>query len=268
MAGGPSSLHCTFSRTRMATTKHRTNGEHPVSSLGCRIVLKDGELTGFSRSDLRETMEAIRSSVATPTIAIHFHGGLVDQEKARHATELLAPEYAASGAIPIFVIWQTGLLETLKNNWKDIFSKEFFEGKARQEDVTSWTLKPLSCTRIATTSDVIADCLRRISRMPSAITSNCGFRKNEPSCKHCNPAKRIDSRTSSLPHAEQTNRSSKSNASNDSRRNRSAGPERPSAHLTEGNFLRAGQANDPRMSRGQAEVLNGINSSPHPEAVA
>ena len=29
---------------------------------------------------------------------------------------------------------------------------------------------------------VIADCLRRISRMPSAITSNCGFRKNEPSC--------------------------------------------------------------------------------------
>jgi hypothetical protein len=90
--------------------------------------LKDGELTVSSRRDLRETMEVIRGAVAAPTIAIHFHGGLVDQETARQAAERLAPEYAASGATPIFVIWQTGLLETLKNNWKDVFSKEFFEG--------------------------------------------------------------------------------------------------------------------------------------------
>lgn len=99
-----------------------------MSSLGCRIVLKDGELTGSSLGDLRATMEAIRGSAAAPTIAIHFHGGLVDQQSARQASDRLTLEYAASGAIPIFVIWQTGLLETLKNNWKDVFSKEFFEG--------------------------------------------------------------------------------------------------------------------------------------------
>jgi hypothetical protein len=73
-------------------------------------------------------MDTIRGTSAATAIAIHFHGGLVDQEKALQAAERLAPEYAGSGATPIFVIWQSGLLETLKNNWKDVFSKEFFEG--------------------------------------------------------------------------------------------------------------------------------------------
>jgi len=72
-------------------------------------------------------MGAVRGS-GDATIAIHFHGGLVDQRAAGQASEALMREYEAAGAVPIFVIWQTGLLETLRNNWKDVFSKEFFEG--------------------------------------------------------------------------------------------------------------------------------------------
>ncbi|WP_334503434.1 hypothetical protein [Bradyrhizobium sp. AZCC 1678] len=73
-------------------------------------------------------MEAVRNTGGSPTIVVHFHGGLVGQSEAKRAAAQLAPEYAATGVVPIFVIWQTGLLETLQNNWKDIFSKEFFEG--------------------------------------------------------------------------------------------------------------------------------------------
>ncbi|TYL71654.1 hypothetical protein [Bradyrhizobium cytisi] len=95
---------------------------------GCSIVLKDGELMGSSRLDLKTTMESVRNAGGNPTIAIHFHGGLVGQSDAEGAASKLAPEYASTGSVPIFVIWQTGLFETLQNNWKEIFKTEFFEG--------------------------------------------------------------------------------------------------------------------------------------------
>jgi hypothetical protein len=99
-----------------------------VSLPGCQIILNNGELTGSSRRDLHDAMEAVRSAGGSPTVVIHFHGGLVGQAAALRAAEQLTLEYASTNAVPIFVIWQTELFETLRNNWKDAFSKEFFEG--------------------------------------------------------------------------------------------------------------------------------------------
>jgi hypothetical protein len=98
-----------------------------MSLPGCRIILRNGRLTGASRVDLTNSMDFVRKVGGNPTIVVHFHGGLVGEADAKAAAAHLAPEYASTGAVPVFVIWQTQLFETLRNNWKEAFSKDFFE---------------------------------------------------------------------------------------------------------------------------------------------
>jgi hypothetical protein len=99
-----------------------------VSEQQCAVVLSNGKISPENRHNLRATMNAFRTSQKNGTLVIHFHGGLVSRLEAEAMEARLAPEYISVGALPIFVIWQTGLLETLRNNWIEVFSKEFFEG--------------------------------------------------------------------------------------------------------------------------------------------
>lgn len=59
-------------------------------------------------------------------LAIHFHGGLVNETAAIESAALIAPAYAAAGAHPLMVVWQTGLGETLERNLSDLASTELF----------------------------------------------------------------------------------------------------------------------------------------------
>jgi hypothetical protein len=59
-------------------------------------------------------------------LVIHFHGGLVLEQSAEDRAEKLLPVYAAAGAYPFFVIWQSGLIETFQNNMQEILREGMF----------------------------------------------------------------------------------------------------------------------------------------------
>lgn len=69
-----------------------------------------------------EDIQSIISHVSETSehIAIHFHGGLVDEDTGMQTAKNMASVYKEAGAHPITFVWETGFLETLKESWKDI----------------------------------------------------------------------------------------------------------------------------------------------------
>jgi hypothetical protein len=73
-------------------------------------------------------------------IVLHFHGGLVNEGPARAGARRLYETYAtAAGAYPIFSIWESGLLETVRHNLKDILKDSVFQELVKK--VSEWVLK-------------------------------------------------------------------------------------------------------------------------------
>lgn len=62
-------------------------------------------------------------------ILIHVHGGLVSQEQGEEVAIALSGEGPHSFNAPrdyeqVYVIWRTGMLETLRTNWRDLFEND------------------------------------------------------------------------------------------------------------------------------------------------
>ena len=57
---------------------------------------------------------------------IHFHGGLVNREHGLAIAGRLAPIYERAGGYPLFVVWQSGLLDTLTANLRRIAEENVF----------------------------------------------------------------------------------------------------------------------------------------------
>lgn len=74
-------------------------------------------------------------------LAIHFHGGLVGQKSARGIADFLAPEYAKADTYPLFFVWESGPIETLKNNLSDILADPAFRELVKK--ASEWALKKL-----------------------------------------------------------------------------------------------------------------------------
>jgi hypothetical protein len=73
-------------------------------------------------------------------IVMHFHGGLVNEKAAREGAERLYETYATkAGAYPIFSVWEAGLIETLRNNWRDILQDPVFQELVKK--VGEWVLR-------------------------------------------------------------------------------------------------------------------------------
>src|SRR5690242_19448351 len=86
-----------------------------------KMILSNGRFSGTSRRQLSEAFDAFMDSDQKNTLAVHFHGGLVSEDYAeREIADRLIPHYRNAGGCPLFVIWQSGLVETLKNNWQEI----------------------------------------------------------------------------------------------------------------------------------------------------
>lgn len=60
-------------------------------------------------------------------IALHFHGGLVDEAHGMSTAEALSPLYEAAGCQPLTIIWETGFLETVSRNLRSIYKTELFQ---------------------------------------------------------------------------------------------------------------------------------------------
>jgi hypothetical protein len=81
----------------------------------------NGELDSTSEEDIRDLLG--RAFDQARPVALHIHGGLVKREDAKASTEELQPFYEAQGIFPVFLIWETGLFESLRN-WTEVVSKE------------------------------------------------------------------------------------------------------------------------------------------------
>ena len=74
-------------------------------------------------------------AAAAPRLVLHFHGGLVSEAKGRGIAADLDPVYRAADALPIFVVWCSGLQETVANHLSQIAAEEIFQRMLR------WTVR-------------------------------------------------------------------------------------------------------------------------------
>lgn len=91
-----------------------------------KLILSSGRFSGTSRAQLSDAFDAFVGDAQKNTLVIHFHGGLVSQGNAEEMAERLLPIYRSAGSYPLFVMWQTGLDETLRNNWQEIVRENAF----------------------------------------------------------------------------------------------------------------------------------------------
>ena len=88
------------------------------------IHISNGKLaedTPISKVD-----EIVEAAVAKKNIVIHMHGGLVDEAAGRETARRLTDLYKDAGAYPIFMVWEAGLFEVLRNNFRELASEAFF----------------------------------------------------------------------------------------------------------------------------------------------
>lgn len=76
---------------------------------------RDGRLAESGPPTTRaQVREMVRRAGGSPRgLVLYIHGGLVTTSAALTTAECLAPEIAGSGGYPVFLVWETGLLDSL-----------------------------------------------------------------------------------------------------------------------------------------------------------
>jgi hypothetical protein len=62
-----------------------------------------------------------------PSVTIYFHGGLVDLASGESHASMLNTFFAADQSSPVFLIWETGIKEVVKQNLPAIFNEAIFQ---------------------------------------------------------------------------------------------------------------------------------------------
>ena len=91
------------------------------------LVLSDGKFddaNGTGPDGLIQTFVDI--SVAAKPLAVYFHGGLVPLASGLASADNLDPQFIAAGSSPLFVVWETGIFEVLRDSLPSIFSEAIF----------------------------------------------------------------------------------------------------------------------------------------------
>ncbi|QKE62388.1 hypothetical protein HNE05_03115 [Aquipseudomonas campi] len=108
--------------------------EHIIHSRGGRLG------TGASSKDDASRIAAQAFKTTAPGgIALHFHGGLVSSSSAQGIAARLTEHYQSAGAYPLFFVWESGLLEAIRNNLKDILQDKVFHELLKK--ASEWVLK-------------------------------------------------------------------------------------------------------------------------------
>jgi hypothetical protein len=79
-----------------------------------------------SRSDLDQII-AYLGDPSRKKLTIHFHGGLVSEDSGLGTARAMTTVYATAGAHPVTFIWETGFLETVRDNLNTITQTELFK---------------------------------------------------------------------------------------------------------------------------------------------
>ncbi|OGO38062.1 MAG: hypothetical protein A2W35_21720 [Chloroflexi bacterium RBG_16_57_11] len=91
-----------------------------------KMILSSGRFSGTSRGQLTAAFDQLASSPNQDKLVIHFHGGLVSEKSGEEIADRLLPFYQGAGGYPFFVLWQSGLIETVKNNWREMIGEDVF----------------------------------------------------------------------------------------------------------------------------------------------
>jgi hypothetical protein len=91
------------------------------------LATRDGVLDATDRRALDDL--ARRIATGEPKVLLHLHGGLVDERAAREMATRLSGTGEQSYNAPdgweqVYVVWRTGLLETLSANWRDLATND------------------------------------------------------------------------------------------------------------------------------------------------
>ena len=85
---------------------------------------RDGVLDSTTTAHIDDMMSGIRQ---TGKAVIHLHGGLVKESSALGKADELLPVYSGAGAYPVFFVYETGLLEIVRNNLGEIAKEKVFK---------------------------------------------------------------------------------------------------------------------------------------------
>ncbi len=108
------------------------------------IHLANGQLdegNTSSRDDVTRMIEEMIDAAPQNGLAIHFHGGLVSEKSGREIAARLQPVYEKGGTWPLFFVWESGLLEAVGNNLRDIGQEKLFREFVKK--AAEWALKKL-----------------------------------------------------------------------------------------------------------------------------
>lgn len=106
------------------------------------IIHSRGGKLGDNVTPVADAERIVAQAVAAGSahgVVFHFHGGLVARAAARGIANRLAGVYEGAGTYPIFFIWESGFLETLRNNLGDILHDKVFHELLKK--VGEWVLK-------------------------------------------------------------------------------------------------------------------------------
>jgi len=117
------------------------------------LHIVNGKLTAPTDAQaVRDMMSDAWESSPTRHLVFHFHGGLIDHKTGVGIAERLAPVYEGTdpvlsdrtptGASPCFIIWDSGVLESLTHNLPDIARDPLFQKLMGK--VGKWVLKKVS----------------------------------------------------------------------------------------------------------------------------
>ena len=84
---------------------------------------KDGILEDTTDDDVRALVADLKNA---SKLLVHLHGGLISKDAALEKAERLVPVYQAAGARPVFMVWESGFLETISNNLHEINNEKIF----------------------------------------------------------------------------------------------------------------------------------------------
>ncbi|MFF1695060.1 hypothetical protein ACFVXC_15715 [Streptomyces sp. NPDC058257] len=89
----------------------------------CIHSRQGGRLASTTTADIDGLVAGLKDR---PRVVLHFHGGLIDDTLGFATAERLAPVYEAAGVDPVFFVWSSGLLETLRGNLPQILNESVF----------------------------------------------------------------------------------------------------------------------------------------------
>ncbi len=88
----------------------------------------DGVLDGPDLDTGKAGVDALITDLqSAKRIAVVLHGGLVSKHDALWSAEKMLPAFLAADVRPIFMVWHSGLLESLGNLLKDVWNEGLYD---------------------------------------------------------------------------------------------------------------------------------------------